>query len=148
MSQAKAIHVSKRTLAGVAAIALVAILAYRAPEIILAARGTVAPVDAPAPTVSIASTVEGDRERQQLAAYCEAWSQAMPQVEDLGQFRAASKSADRALQESSKLPDLAEFGEALQARIETAIGGELDPSRTDLQPIADELLRVAEELRE
>ncbi len=148
MIDGKAIHVSRKTLIGIAGIVLVAVLAFQAPQIILALKKSETQ-PSPSPNKSIASTVKGDRERQQLAAYCEAWSQAMPQVKDFAQFDQARQTADKCLQEAGQLDgSLAEFNKALSERLYASIDGDRNPARTDLTPIAAELIRVAGELRE
>jgi len=103
-------------------------------------------VNPAAPTSNIAATIEDDRSRGIVSAYCLAWSQSMNSATDLGHYYSARKVADNTLQAASKLPPgLKNFDAALSKRIEAAVG--LDPSRTDLVPAADVFRKVSSELQ-
>jgi hypothetical protein len=86
-----------------------------------------------------------------VANYCDALAAAVPAMRDLGHFYASQAEADRALQDSGQLPGggwLVEFDKTRAARLEKALAGNLDPSRTDLAAIAVELRVIATELRQ
>ena len=72
----------------------------------------------------------------------------LPQVRDLAHYSRARKVGDPALQEVGQLTgSLAAFDKQLASRLEKAVGGTLDPGRTDLDPIANEMALIAQELR-
>lgn len=146
MNQSAAIPIINR----IAAFVLLGIVVYQSPAIIEAWRGGQPPSPNPAPVVvEWDSLVPDQRDRQQLASYLEAWSSMVVHTPNLGSYSDARKRADVALQKGGKLTgSLGDFDAALAKRLEHALGGNLDPGRSDLEPLTREFAVIAEELRQ